>query len=244
MQQGKVTVTHLLVSLCLAAGLAYLRLHAGSEEAGHTPRNNGSATPAVASAPAGTALPAANAQYDYFLLSLSWSPSYCLTHDDDRAQCSKGYGFVLHGLWPQNADGGYPENCATDASLSSAAQSRGAGLYPSPRLMQHEWQRHGTCSGFDALGYFDTADRALAAVRIPAAFEAPRNNQLMDARDIIAAFRAVNPGIPDNGIVVACNRTELSEVRVCLDKSLHPIGCGRGVRNSCPYLPLRIPAAR
>jgi len=244
MQQGKVNIPGVLISLCLVAGVAYLRLQGSSGEAGNPPRNRDGAAPAVASAPAGAGVSAATAQYDYFLLSLSWSPSYCLVHDDDRAQCSKGYGFVLHGLWPQNAEGGYPENCARDATLSSAAQSRGAGLYPSPRLMQHEWQRHGTCSGLDALGYFDTADRALAAVKIPVAFEAPRNNQLMDARDIVAAFRAVNPGIPDNGIVVACNRTELSEVRVCLDKSLQPIECGRGVRNSCPYLPLRIPAAR
>jgi ribonuclease T2 len=81
-------------------------------------------------------------------------------------------------------------------------------------------------------------------VKIPAAFEAPRTNQSMDARDIVAAFRAVNPDIPDNGIVVACNRAEISEVRVCLSKALQPIECGRGVRNSCPYVGLRIPAAR
>lgn len=238
-QQGKVTVSGLLLSLCIVAGLVYLRLHGSSDDHTRNPaRDTDGASPATIAAPAATA------HYDYFLLSLSWSPSYCLMHSDDRAQCSKGYGFVLHGLWPQNSNGGYPENCATDASLSSAAQSRGAGLFPSPRLMQHEWLRHGTCSGLDALAYFDTADRALAAVKIPAAFDAPRTNQSMDARDIVAAFRAVNADIPDNGIVVACNRAELSEVRVCLSKSLQPIECGRGVRNSCPYVGLKIPAAR
>ena len=50
--------------------------------------------------------------FDYYLLVLSWSPTYCLTHRDD-AQCSgKGYGFVLHGLWPQYARGGWPKSCA------------------------------------------------------------------------------------------------------------------------------------
>lgn len=235
MQQGKVTAPGLLLSMCVVAGLVYLRLHGHNV---HNPqRDTGGAAPAMHE-------PAAATPFDYFLLSLSWSPSYCLTHSDDRAQCSKGYGFVLHGLWPQNTSGGYPENCATDATLSSAAQARGAGLFPSTRLLQHEWQRHGTCSGLDALAYFDTADRALAVVKIPAAFDAPRANQSMDARDIIAAFRAANADIPDNGIVVACNRAELSEVRVCLSKSLQPIECGRGVRNSCPYVGLRIPAAR
>ncbi len=56
-------------------------------------------------------------QFDYYLLSLSWAPTYCLTHADDGAECSsKGYGFVLHGLWPQYDAGGYPENCGTGMS--------------------------------------------------------------------------------------------------------------------------------
>ena len=85
------------LALCLAVGTAAARHH------GH--HRNGAGVAAVAG------------QYDYFLLSLSWSPSYCLIHQEDRIQCSRGFGFVLHGLWPQNADGGYPENCAPDAAL-------------------------------------------------------------------------------------------------------------------------------
>ena len=108
-------------------------------------------------------------QFDYYLLSLSWSPTYCLTHPYDRMQCAgKGYGFVLHGLWPQYDSGGYPSYCAA-SSLSEAAQALGQTLYPSPKLLQHEWAEHGSCSGMDALAYFRTADRATAAVRIPRA---------------------------------------------------------------------------
>jgi ribonuclease T2 len=191
-----------------------------------------------------TAAPSVAGQYDYFLLSLSWSPSYCLTHQEDRAQCSKGYGFVLHGLWPQNADGGYPENCAPDAPLPPGAAVRGSTLFPSPRLMEHEWQRHGSCTGLDALGYFNTADRALAVVKIPAVFEAPRNNLSMRVEEIVAAFRAANPGLGADGLAVACNRAELSEVRVCLSKGLVLTACGRGVHHACPDTALRIPAAR
>src|SRR5215472_3687214 len=62
-------------------------------------------------------------QFDYYLLTLSWSPTYCLTHVEDRSECSgKGYGFVLHGLWPQFDSGGYPQNCTADSELSPAAE--------------------------------------------------------------------------------------------------------------------------
>jgi ribonuclease T2 len=220
----RVACLALCLAFCLAPGVALARHH--------NHHRDSAAAPSVAG------------QYDYFLLSLSWSPSYCLTHQQDRAQCSKGYGFVLHGLWPQNADGGYPENCAADATLPAAALARGSTLFPSPRLMQHEWQRHGSCTGLDALSYFNTADRALAAVKIPAMFEAPRANLSMNVAGIVAAFRAANPELREDGLAVACNRAELSEVRVCLSKGLVPTACGRGVHHACPDVALRIPAAR
>jgi len=185
-------------------------------------------------------------QFDYYLLSLSWSPSYCLTHPEDQQQCTRGYGFVLHGLWPQNDAGGYPQSCAVagGGELPAPAWDYARTLFPSPKLIQHEWERHGSCSGMDALGYFKTADRALAAVRVPAVLEAPRSSRFMTAPEIVAAFRAANPALAPDGLVVACRGDELSEVRVCLSRELAPRSCGRGVRNSCPDVALRIPAAR
>jgi ribonuclease T2 len=184
-------------------------------------------------------------QFDYYVLTLSWSPSYCLSHQDDRAQCGgKGYGFVLHGLWPQFEAGNWPQFCGSDGPLASDAQQLGATLYPDPALMQHEWQRHGTCSGLDALTYFRTADRAQAAVRLPTQFAAPRSDQSMSAAQIASEFRRANPSIPEDGLIVACGRGELSEVRMCLTRDLAPRSCGRGVHNSCPAVPVDIPATR
>jgi ribonuclease T2 len=184
-------------------------------------------------------------QFDYYLLTLSWSPTYCLTHSDDQAQCgSKGYGFVLHGLWPQYQDGGYPEYCGADAPLSAAAGRVGESLFPSPRLVGHEWDRHGRCSGLDALDYFRTADRALAVVQVPPALQTPRQSLLLSAAQVRAAFRSANPTLEADGLAIACTRNELSEVRVCLDRQLRWRSCGRGVRDSCPRGALRIPASR
>jgi len=183
-------------------------------------------------------------QFDYYVLTLSWSPTYCLTHPQDHSQCSgKGYGFVLHGLWPQYDTGHWPEFCATDP-LPADARRLGATLFPSQTLMEHEWHRHGTCSGLSAIAYFRTADRALAAVRVPSDFDVPRRSLSMTGTQISAAFHEANPSIPADGLIVSCGRHELTEVRVCLTKELLPRLCGKGMRNTCPASPIDIPATR
>jgi ribonuclease T2 len=183
--------------------------------------------------------------FDYYLLSLSWAPTYCLTHADDGAECAgKGYGFVVHGLWPQYDTGGYPENCSTQFVLSDAAASKGRTLYPSEHLMLHEWQEHGTCSGLDARTYFDTVDRATSAVKIPAALEAPKSDRSLTAAQIADLFQNANPRLPDHAVTVLCSRRSLSEVRVCLTKELSVRSCGSGVRTACPPGAIRVPASR
>jgi ribonuclease T2 len=183
--------------------------------------------------------------FDYYLLSLSWSPSYCLVHPGDRYQCQgRGFGFVLHGLWPQFNDGGYPQNCESNVDLDNAAEAAGRTVYPSPDLMQHEWQRHGTCSGLNAVEYFRTADRALAAVHIPSIFEAPRADQHLAPDQILESFRLANPMLPPHAMTVACNRAVLSEVRLCLTRNLQPRPCGHAVNDSCPSVPILVRAAR
>jgi ribonuclease T2 len=183
--------------------------------------------------------------FDYYLLTLSWSPTYCLTHGEDSTQCAgKGYGFVLHGLWPQYEGGGYPERCSAERRLGRGAEAAGMNVFISPTLMRHEWQTHGTCSGLDATTYFRVADRAFAGVRIPPAFEAPRRQRDLTATQVGALFRAANPALGADSLTVHCSRGELSEVRICLTRELQPRACGRGVRNGCPGGAVEIPARR
>ena len=76
------------------------------------------------SAGAGSNRPGA---FDYYVLSLSWTPSWCALEGDARnaPQCRKGarHGFVLHGLWPQR-DRGWPSFCDTAQRPPSRAQTR------------------------------------------------------------------------------------------------------------------------
>jgi ribonuclease T2 len=183
--------------------------------------------------------------FDYYLLALSWSPSYCIVHPGDRNQCQgRGFGFVLHGLWPQFNAGGYPQSCTTNVGVDRAAQQVGRTLYPSPELMAHEWQRHGTCSGLAPLDYFRTADRATAVLHVPSIFKAPGADQRLSSGQILAAFAGANPALPPHAMTVDCTRNELSEVRLCLTQNLQPRPCGRGVRDSCPSRPILVRSVR
>lgn len=190
---------------------------------------------------------ATSGRFDYYLMSLSWSPSYCETHPNDERQCRhKGYGFVLHGLWPQ-ARGGYgPQHCATQSEPNDAVIQHALAFMPSRHLIEHEWQTHGACSGLDPDCYFDAADRAFASVKIPPALTTPRSPPALSANEIVHAFVAANPALSENMLGVVCHDGgELDEVRVCLNKdTLAPQVCGGRMRNTCRMGALKIPASR
>lgn len=190
---------------------------------------------------------ATSGQFDYYLMSLSWSPSYCLTHPNDETQCwRQGYGFVLHGLWPQNRGGYGPQHCTLQARPDEAVVQHALAFMPSRGLIAHEWETHGTCSGLSPQDYFDTADRAFASVKVPPALATPQTPPSLSASGIVAAFVAANPGLGSNMLNVVCrDGSQLTEVRVCLTKdTLTPQACTGRVRNTCRKGALQIPAAR
>jgi ribonuclease T2 len=206
----------------------------------------GAAALPISSAPARNPCASA-ARFDYYLMSLSWSPSYCLAHPDESEQCSsKGFGFVLHGLWPEYRSGSGPQHCRANGSPGEATIARTLAFMPSRRLIEHEWQTHGACTGLDAKAYFDLADRAFASVAIPAELQAPRFPPALSATAVVRAFTRANPGLDDSMLGLQCHDGyELTEVRVCLNKdTLSPQACGGRVRNSCRYGTLKIPAVR
>jgi len=184
-------------------------------------------------------------RFDYYVLTLSWSPVYCEQHPDDRQQCgSKRHGFVLHGLWPQYTNGGWPSSCATSSRLTEDARAYGRTVFPSEKLVAHEWQTHGTCSGMDAKDYFKAADDARNAIRIPAELEPGTRTHETTAQAISRSIRDSNPRITNRGLAVGCSGPELAEVRVCLSKDLQPMACGSGVRDNCRRGTIRVPGVR
>ncbi|MGY2235184.1 ribonuclease T2 family protein [Pseudomonas gingeri] len=183
-------------------------------------------------------------EFDYYLLALSWSPTFCLTHTGNEQCTGKGYGFVLHGLWPQYARGGWPQSCAPLTPLSAEQRQQGLTLFPTARLMEHEWKKHGTCSGLGATAYLDTTDRALGKVRIPEALQPSTAVREYSAEEIAVLFRQSNPGMPSDGVAVSCSGPQLSEVKVCLSRDLGFASCGKGVKSQCRAGKVRLPPIR
>ena len=177
-------------------------------------------------------------RFDYYAVALSWSPAFCATHDDPD-QCARGRqsGFVLHGLWPQY-ERGYPQECSTER-LPPQTRDKYAALYPSPKMIGHEWQKHGTCSGLNPPAYFELSSRLRDQVAIPAPYQRPATPVRVGYGEFVQAFRAANPRMAENAVLPFCGSGGrfLSEIHVCYDKGGASASCGpsevRRSANTC-----------
>jgi len=196
-------------------------------------------------------------RFDFYVLALSWSPSYCartqervqaqrrVTARKPETQCAgRPFAFVVHGLWPQ-FERAFPSYCQAPARRLDAALVSGMlELMPSPRLILHEWNRHGTCSGHTVQGYFDTVRKARAAIAIPEVYRAPAAPLRVTPAEVTAAFIKANPGLTAGAMAVACDKKRLTEVRLCLGKDLSFRACAQIARRNCRRDKLVMPAVR
>ncbi|MCX5511924.1 ribonuclease T [Kaistia algarum] len=186
--------------------------------------------------------------FAFYVLSLSWSPTYCESSQgrSDRIQCGgRPFSFVVHGLWPQY-ERGYPSDCpsAGPMGVSGSIIDAMLDIMPSPGLIRHEWRTHGTCSGLPQRAYFDLIRRASEIVRIPERFTDNQEAVTVSPREVEAAFRAANPGLPGDGIGVACDSRRLKEVRICLTRDLSFRSCPEVDRAACRRDRLVMPPVR
>jgi ribonuclease T2 len=175
--------------------------------------------------------------FDYYVLSLSWSPSWCAIEGDARnsPQCDtgRGFGWVLHGLWPQY-DRGWPSYCQTANRPPSRTQTAAMeDIMGSPGAAWYQWKKHGRCSGLSAEAYFETARRAYDAFTRPDVFRRLNSAVRLPARVVEQAFLKANPGLGADQVTVTCKSSRIQEVRICLDKDLSPRACGADARGDC-----------
>jgi ribonuclease T2 len=211
----------------LAAAAAVLMI-AGCEPSSETAPPDQPAAPVEV--PIGTG-------FDFYVLALSWSPSYCEAEGEDanQQQCNaeRPYAFVVHGLWPQ-FERGYPEDCPTDEPKVSNETLRTLyDLMPSAGLIRHEWTQHGSCSGLSQADYFAVLRTAREKVAIPEQFRRLDDYLTVAPGEAETAFLKANSGLPADGIAVTCDKRYLREVRICMTRELGYRSCPEVDRRDC-----------
>jgi ribonuclease T2 len=186
-------------------------------------------------------------QFDFYVLSLSWSPSYCEAAGDKRQdpQCARPFGFVVHGLWPQ-FEKGYPSDCTDpNGRLPQSLIKAQLDIFPAAGLVVHEWKKHGSCSGLDAAAFFEAVHKAFAGITVPVSLTHIDKPQFADPGQIGKDFMTANKGLETTEFAVVCTKQRLEEVRICLNKDLktfHP--CPQVASSSCKQDKTYMPAMR
>ena len=173
--------------------------------------------------------------FDYYVMALSWSPSWCAETGDARRseQCERSLGFILHGLWPQYEDG-YPADCQSGYAPPSRRETADmADIMGTSGLAWYQWNKHGSCSGLAPQAYYRLAREAYESVEIPQAFRALTRDVTLPAALIEEAFLDKNPDLTADSVTITCRDGAIQETRICLTKELEPRTCGADVIRDC-----------
>ncbi|WP_039018841.1 ribonuclease T2 family protein [Halocynthiibacter namhaensis] len=176
-------------------------------------------------------------EFDYYVLSLSWSPNWCVLEGDARnsPQCEdgSGHGWILHGLWPQY-ERGWPGYCPTNhrnPSRSDTAEM--ADIMGTSGLAWHQWNKHGRCSGLSSDDYYALSRDAYGQVTRPSVFRRLDDAVRLPARVVEEAFLKENRALEPDMLTVTCRDNMIQEVRICLTPEMEPRTCGQEVIRDC-----------
>ncbi len=176
-------------------------------------------------------------EFDYYVLSLSWSPNWCAIEGDARgsSQCDTGAGFgwILHGLWPQYEQG-WPTNCRSRFRNPTRAQTADmADIMGTSGLAWYQWNKHGVCAGLDSADYYALARVAYEKVTRPEVLRQVNRDITLPANLIEAAFLRANPDLAADQITITCKDNAIQEARICLTRDLAFRDCGSDVIRDC-----------
>jgi ribonuclease T2 len=184
--------------------------------------------------------------FDWFYLALSWPGSVCQSLSPCHIPASQTNNFTLHGLWPNNNDGTYPENCNSPAGKFDPKQINSIlsdlNTYwtdfkqDQPNFWAHEWNKHGTCASSlpsldTQLKYFTSSINLLKRLSITSALA--RNGIVPSTRkynvaDVNKALLKELGGAP----WMQCSADgTIKEVRFCVNKQLQIFDCA--TKGSC-----------
>ncbi len=185
-------------------------------------------------------------EFDFYVLALSWTPSYCATAKrPDPDECGQPHNFTVHGLWPQY-EHGEPESCYSGSApwVNRSTLEAVSDLIPDRGLAIHEWRKHGTCSGLRPDPYFALLRQAFEVVKIPPALAKPDEEASFAPNAIEATFISANPALPSRAIAVECDGGMLTGIRICLDKNLAFRRCGEIDDRACRAGLIKVPPVK
>jgi ribonuclease I len=174
------------------------------------------------------------ADFDFYLLALTWHPAFCTNGYGNKPECAvrQPRPLAIHGLWPEKlAAGAYPHDCrAARLDLAPALAHELEEYMPGMQsnLHEHEWRKHGGCSGLDDDVYFELTlaharqmDAALRTELTTLAGRQTSPNELRAAADryragLGATFTLQCRTLRDAPTHLR-NRPYLIEVRQCID---------------------------
>ncbi len=173
---------------------------------------------------------------------MTFQPEFCVHKHEKPEGCHHPRQIwnrlTIHGLWPNNNDGSYPQNCSNEKFDLSNLQPIREELEqkwpniqaPSPNseshvsFWEHEWSKHGTCSGLSQLDYFSHALKEL--VPTPSIVtDAEEQHARVKKDDLLEAYGGAQL------VALVCEKGYLSEVRVCHQKETDG---SVGERMECP----------
>ena len=170
----------------------------------------------------------AKAPVDYYMLALSWSPGFCDIQREKygnqlpssaQYQCgsNRALGWVVHGLWPQNANAlsvtDHPRFCKGDLpALPKDLLARYLAISPGEQLLQGEWEKHGSCAFDSAQQYFAKEQELFSSLKLP--------NQNLSRNELFRWMKQHNPQLKN--AYLGASRNELF---ICYDKKWQVINC-------------------
>lgn len=176
-------------------------------------------------------------EFDYYVLSLSWSPNWCALEGDarDSPQCDarEDHGWILHGLWPQ-FEKGFPFYCNTsERNPPRSMTAEMSDIMGTSGLAWHQWKKHGRCTGLDASDYFALSREAYERITRPKIFRKLEDPVRLPATVVEEAFLRENLDLTADGITITCRDNHIQEARICLTRDLTPRRCGSDVLRDC-----------
>jgi len=166
--------------------------------------------------------------FNLFVFAMTYEPGFCFHKDWDgcvHPNQEETKSLTIHGLWPQFEDGTWPQFCSKETFDQKIIKEFGDELkkkwpdennipsdpFASTKLYEHEWSKHGTCSGLSQESYFRAA-LASYITPTPSTFIGDHYGSEVNAQELINAFGGDGIAFPQ------CKGKYFQGISFCFDR--------------------------